>query len=328
MYIPPKVKPLCPPEIPPKYEDVPFATVSLDDGSPYILKADIYQSQEQTEPGPCIVYYFGGGWMWGEYKQKTQKAVYCRDLVRLTAQGFTVVCPDYRLISQSVFPACIHDAKAIIRFLKANGYKFAIDSDRIGVLGNSAGGHLAAMVAMSSHCPEMEGDVGGNTEFSSAVKAACIFYPPADLLVFLREAADSLGTEEKDLTGTEIENLGNDQASYIPAIAVGYTGEGRTIQKLAKVMEADDPADPDYRFIELGRRCSPITYASPSNPPIAIFHGARDIVVPIKQSENLYRALVEAGADATYLSYSFGGHGPSLGEQVDRFAYQFLIDRL
>lgn len=162
MYLPPKVKPLCPPEQSPRFADVVYAQVTLDDGRPYDLKLDVYQSPEQQEPGPCIVYYFGGGWMWGEYKQTTQKAVYCRDLVRLTQQGYTIVCPDYRLASQSVFPACIHDCKAVIRFLKANAAVFHIDPQRIGVLGNSAGAHLAAMVALSSDHPELEGEVGGN----------------------------------------------------------------------------------------------------------------------------------------------------------------------
>lgn len=326
MYIPPKVKPLCPPEKPPRFEDVPYAQVTLDDGSPYTLRLDIYQDPAQSRPGPCIVYFFGGGWMWGEYKQKTQKAVYCRDLVRLTDQGFTVVCPDYRLASQAIFPACIHDCKGVIRFLKANAARFNIDPERIGVLGNSAGGHLAAMVTMSAGHPEIEGDVGGNLDQTSAVKAACLFYCPADLEQALLTNADQ--SQAKDLTGTEIENVGNDKADIIPALIVGYTGPGRTIQKLAQVARKGDRSDPDWPFIELTRLCSPVAYASADCPPIAIFHGGRDPIVDIQQSEILYRALVAAGADATYLSYSYGGHGPSLGPELDQFAYRFLTERL
>lgn len=328
MYIPPKVKPLCPPEEAPRYEDVVYGEVVLDNGQPYTLKLDIYQSPGQTEPGPCIIYYFGGGWMWGEYKQVTQKAVYCRDLVRMTAEGYTVVCPDYRLVGQAIFPACIHDAKAVVRFLKANGRTYHIDPERIGVFGNSAGGHLAAMVALSAGCRELEGTVGGNTEYSSDVKAACLFYAPADLEESLRTAVKQLDGSERDLAGTEIENVGNDKANIIPALIVGYTGAGRTMRKLAHVLEKGDPTDPDWHYIELLRLCSPIRYVDSENPPVCLFHGGRDPVVPMEQSESLYRALVDAGADATYLSYSCGGHGPSLGERIDRFAYRFLKDRL
>lgn len=56
----PKVKPLCPPGRPPRYEDVPFAEVTLDNGELYTLKMDIYQDLNQKTPGPCIIYYFGG----------------------------------------------------------------------------------------------------------------------------------------------------------------------------------------------------------------------------------------------------------------------------
>ncbi len=328
MYIPPKTKPLCPPEQPPRYEDVVYAEVPLDNGEMYTLKLDIYQSLEQTEPGPCIVYFFGGGFLWGEYKQTTQKAVYCRDLVRMTAEGYTVVCPDYRLANQAIMPACIHDAKGVIRFLKAHGSEYHIDPERIGVLGNSAGGHLAAMVALSADHPEMEGTTGGNLEYSSSVKAACLFYCPGDLLESLRLGAAQFSDQPVDLTGTEIENVGNDKAGIIPALIVGYTGPGRSMKKLGEVLERGDPSDPDWHFIELTRQCSPIRYVSRDNPPVCLFHGYQDPIVPIEQTEKLYRALCEAGADATYLSYSCGSHGPSLGGQVDRFAYVFLRDRL
>jgi acetyl esterase/lipase len=328
MYVPPKVKPLCQPEERPRFEDVPYAQVTLDNGRDYTLKLDIYQTPEQSVPGPCIVYIFGGGWMWGEYKQVTQKAVYCRDLVRLTEKGYTVVCPDYRLVSQSIFPACINDVKGMIRFLKANGPKYNIDPNRIGALGNSAGGHLAAMLALSSGCRELEGDVGGNLAYDSSIKAAAIFYAPVDLLDSIRTAAAALSGLPKDLAGTEIENVGNDKANIIPALIVGYTGPGKSLHSLSRLLERNDPSDPDWHYIELARRCSPIQYVHSGCPPIAIFQGGHDPIVDPAQSEKLYRALVQAGADATFVAYSYGGHGPSLGSQIDSFAYQFLTDRL
>ena len=60
MYLPPKVKPLCPPEQPPRFADVVYAQVTLDDGRPYDLKLDVYQSPEQQKTGPCIAYYRRG----------------------------------------------------------------------------------------------------------------------------------------------------------------------------------------------------------------------------------------------------------------------------
>lgn len=324
MYIAPKVKPLCPPELPPRFEDVVYGEVTLDSGEAYTLKLDIYQSAQQTEMGPCIIYIFGGGWMWGEYKQVTQKAVYCRDLVRLTKEGYTVVCPDYRLASQSVFPACIHDVKGAVRFLKANGERYHIDPKRIGVLGNSAGGHLASMLAVSAQCKELEGDVGGNLDFDSSVKAAALFYAPSDLCGCIASNAASIAEATKDLSGTEIDNFDQSLTDRIPALILGH----HDVVKLNDLIQRGDTTDPDWKYIELAKLCSPMTYVRADLPPIAIFQGAKDIVVEPSQSEDFYHALAKAGADATYVAFSGGCHGPSLGSQIDSFAYTFLKDRL
>lgn len=328
MYISPSVKPLCPPESKPKFQGISYADVELDNGSPYTLKMDIYQSENQKEQGPAIFYIFGGGWMWGEYTQVTQKAVYCRDLVRLSEQGFTVICPDYRLASQSIFPACIHDVKGAVRFIKANAPKFNIDAGRIGILGNSAGGHLAAMIAMSSNDPEMEGNVGGNLEYSSSVQAAAVFYAPTDLLELVRNRHEERQKKRRDLSGTEVESLVKDNEDAFPCAVIGYIGENQGLEQLYQVMESEDKANPDWKYVELLKKCSPVHYASKENPPMAILHGGRDPLVPPEQSELLYQALLKENADATMICYSAGSHGPSLGEQVDRFAYEFLKDRL
>lgn len=320
----PKVKPLCPPGRPPRYEDVPFAEVTLDNGEPYTLKMDIYQDLNQKTPGPCIIYYFGGGWMYGEYKQVTQKAVYCRELIRLVEQGFTIVSPSYRLASQSVFPACIHDCKGVVRFLKAKSEKYHIDPERIGVLGNSAGGHLAAMVAMSANCSEMEGDVGGNQEYSSAVRAATIFYAPTDLVALLRNDANEA---IQNLSGTEVDNAGKSMDTVITQI-LGYTEPGKSLIDLNQLLESGNAGDPDWKYIELAKKCSPITYVSADCPPMMILHGGKDPLVPIEQSEGLYKALVSANADAMYLSSSQANHGPTMGNEADQMAYQFLKNRL
>ena len=328
MYIPPKKKPLCPPEKGPRFMDVAYADVVLDNGNPYTLKMDIYQNENQTEPGPCIVYIFGGGWSWGEYKQVTQKAVYCRDLVRLTDEGYTIVCPDYRLISQSLFPACVHDVKGCIRFLKAHGKEYNIDPERIGALGNSAGGHLAAMISVAADQPAIEGTVGGNLEYSSRVKAAALFYAPADLWDATLSAAAKVDGPAQDLTGTEVEDLSNDNANSLMALACGFTGPGRNIKSLAEMIKKEDTTNPDWHFAQLLKDLSPISYCSENNPPVCLFQGAHDPLVDPAQTEKFYHALCAAGADATMICYSYGGHGPSLGEQVDRFAYDFLKDRL
>lgn len=321
----PKQKSLSPPGRPPRFEDVPFAEVLLDSGETYSLKMDVYQDLNQKTPGPCIIYYFGGGWMYGEYKQVTQKAVYFRELIRLVEQGFTIVSPSYRLVSQALFPACIYDSKAVVRFLKAHAIEYNVDPERIGVLGNSAGGHLAAMVAMSSGYRAMEGDVGGNLQYSSAVKAAVVFYAPSDLSSLILDSTD---IKEKNLNGTEVDATANPQDNAWMLRAFGFRESERALEEFGRLTKNGDTKDPDWKYVELIKRCSPITYASPDCPPMMILHGGQDPLIPIGQSENLYRALVAADADALYLAYSRAGHGPTMGTEADQMAYQFLKNRL
>ncbi|MHA7965296.1 alpha/beta hydrolase fold domain-containing protein [Paenibacillus sp. CAU 1782] len=317
-------KPLCPPGRPPRFRDVSFADVTLDNGEPYTLKMDIYQDLNQKTPGPCIVYYFGGGWIQGEYQQVTQKAVYFRELVRLAEQGFTVVSPSYRLSSQSAFPACIHDCKGVIRFLKANAEKYNIDPERIGVLGNSAGGHLAAMVALSASYSEMEGDVGGNLDYTSAVKAATIFYAPTDLVEFIRSSAN---VSVNAVSGTEVDNASQSTNDVLSSI-LGASKSGKSTTHLYRLLESGDTDDEDWKYVELAKKCSPITYVDGNSPPLLILHGGQDPLVPIEQSERLYKALVSVEAEAMYISVSQANHGPTLGNEADQMAYRFLTNRL
>ncbi|MFT4307224.1 MAG: alpha/beta hydrolase [Microbacterium sp.] len=313
------MKPLVAPLREPRYEDVWLASVPLDDGSTIDLRFDVYQHPDQTEPGPCVVYFFGGGWVDGDYKQRTsQKAVYIRDLVELVDRGLTVVSASYRLAQQAPFPACVHDAKALIRHLKARGTEYLIDPDRIGVLGNSAGGHLAAMLALTAGDPRIDGTVGDDTDQSSSVAAAVIYYAPVDLLAMARS------TGARDTGGSEVEDiLASDDASLFETV-LGYERSrhgGLSLQRLLASGEGE-------QYAEILRRYSPITHVEGEHPPMLILHGGRDALVPLSQSESFYHALRAAGADVTYLTYSRGGHGPSLGPAVDAFAYQFLVSRL
>ena len=302
----------------------------MDNGEPFKLKMDIYQSPDQKEKGPCIVYFFGGGWMWGDYKQQNNKAVYCRDLVRLTNLGYTIVSPDYRRGGEAIFPACIHDCKAAIRFLKANADKYNIDPDRIGVIGNSSGAHLAAMVALSANEPEIEGDVGGYLYYTSSVKTAVLYYAPTDLPLMIRRTYEKIlaeKAEKKDLTGTEIDNIAKEDTSIMASV-LGYGAAGYTDEYIGKVLMENRTDDPAWKYIELARKCSPIYYVSANCPPMLLLHGGQDVVVDREQSTKLYLALEAAGADVQYVISARYGHGPSLGPDADQTAYRFLMNRL
>ena len=133
------------------------------------LLGDLFLPPENDPKKPAIVVIHGGGWMEGD---KTQLRGYG---ILLSRMGFVCLCASYRLSQEAKWPSHIEDVKCAIRYLKANAEELGIDPDRIGVTGNSAGGHLALMCA--SNDSNLEGQ-GGNQDFDSKIKAICAVYPP------------------------------------------------------------------------------------------------------------------------------------------------------
>ncbi len=139
------------------------------------LKLDLYLPAGAPGQGalPVIVWIHGGGWVSG-HKDQTPA-------VRMIEQGYAVASIEYRFLTEAVFPAQIHDAKAAVRWLRAHADQYNLDPDRIGAWGASAGGHLAAMLGTSAGVEELEGP-GDNLEYSSRVQAVVDFYGPIDVL--------------------------------------------------------------------------------------------------------------------------------------------------
>ena len=88
---------------------------------------------------------------------------------------------EYRTSNEGKYPTQIQDVKAAIRYLRAYAERFNIDEEKIGVMGESAGGYLTCMAALD-HASGL--DVGEHLEKSSRAQAACAWYPPTDLTAF------------------------------------------------------------------------------------------------------------------------------------------------
>ncbi|HEV8297430.1 MAG TPA: alpha/beta hydrolase, partial [Acidimicrobiales bacterium] len=119
---------------------------------------------EPAEARAAVVLVHGGGWMMGH------AVMHQRHAAHLAADGFVALTINYRLLQEARWPACLHDAKAAVRWLRNNAVEFGVDPGRIGITGGSAGGHIASMVAATS---------GGDA--TTAVQAALLWYPVADL---------------------------------------------------------------------------------------------------------------------------------------------------
>ncbi len=139
------------------------------------VQLDLYRPKTPGAPLPAIICIHGGGWFKGDRTAMTKLAM------ALAARGFVAVTISYRLSGEAKFPAAIQDAKTAVRWLRANANDHGVDAAHIGVIGLSAGGHLAALLATSGDVPELEGE-GGHPEQSSRVQACVAMGAQTDLL--------------------------------------------------------------------------------------------------------------------------------------------------
>ncbi len=125
-------------------------------------------------PLPAYVYFHGGGWVIGDLNTHD---VICRQLT--AASGTSVVSVDYRMAPEHKFPAAADDSWAATKWVVAHAAELGLDASRLAVGGDSAGGNLAAVVAL------MARDAGG-----PAIALQVLIYPVTDVMAETRSYAD------------------------------------------------------------------------------------------------------------------------------------------
>lgn len=141
-------------------KNIPYRHISSRD-----LLLDIYHPKKLKKKLPAVLLVFGGGWRSGD---KSQNAAMATELVN---NGFVVISSDYRLSNEAIYPAALYDLKAALRWMRSHANLYGIDTNRIAIMGCSAGGQLAALVATTNNAPPFEDQIG-STGFSSRVHAA------------------------------------------------------------------------------------------------------------------------------------------------------------
>jgi acetyl esterase/lipase len=148
------------------------------------LQLNLARPKEAGGKLPTILCIHGGGFRAG--KRERWDAL-CKQLAE---RGFVAATVTYRLAPKYQFPAAIHDVKAAVRWLRANADKYQIDPERIGVVGDSAGGHLAQFLGVTSDVPQFEG-AGGNAHSSSRVTCVVNYYGPSDFTKSYGKSVDA-----------------------------------------------------------------------------------------------------------------------------------------
>ncbi|MCZ2848820.1 alpha/beta hydrolase [Modestobacter sp. VKM Ac-2978] len=233
------------------------------------LELDLYLPAGDG-PHPVALFLHGGGWRLGS--RHTAGPMY-RDadptpFEQVAAAGIAVASLDYRLSGEAVWPAQLHDAKAAVRWLRSRAGELGVDADRIAAWGESAGGHLAELLGLTTDAA-LEGEVGV-TGPPSAVSAVVAWYAPSDVAA----VATDIGNDPADPASREAQLIG------APASAAAG----------------------------LAAQASPITYVSPAAPPALLLHGRADRFVATVQSQRLHDALTAAGTDVELHTYDGADH--------------------
>jgi len=255
----------------PTYSDVDY----VGDGNTKQM-LDIYIPTGVTTPTGTIVHIHGGAFMMGSKGVSEQPSFqYFFD------NGYVCVDINYRLSTDSLWPAQVHDCKAAIRYLKANAALYHIDTCKIGVIGESAGGYLVAMLGTTAQVPQLEGLHLGNTNVTSRVHAVVDLFGPINFLTMDAEAA-----------------------------ALGFTiNTNSATSPESRLMGAAVQTIPD-----LVTQANPTTYISADDAAFFISAGSADHNIPYTQGQNFCNALIPViGSEkASFELLAGAGHGGSV----------------
>ncbi|MBI4470936.1 MAG: alpha/beta hydrolase [Acidobacteria bacterium] len=279
--------------------DLEYATYELG-GERKPLLLDLYLPTGVSQPLSLIVYIHGGGWFEGS-KSTCPGTTFAQT-------GYAMACIDYRLSSlaggcpeELIFPAQIHDVKAAVRWLRNHASAYGLNPNRFGALGNSSGGHLAALWGVSAGVTALEG--ANNLGISDEVQAVADWYGPVDVtrghIVFMDNPC-------KVPLSELIARYGGEETPYFYWTLAWGAFLGGSLA---------DPA-----VLARAAEASPVTYVDAADPPFLVIHGENDGMVPISQSEWLVAALKRAVVDVTFvhlpgLGHSFAGP-PGSGQEV------------
>lgn len=236
---------------------------------------DLYIPSSVTTPSPLIIHIHGGAFLMG-----SKGSSEIPSFATFYNNGFVCADINYRLSTDSLWPAQVYDCKAAVRFLKANASLYHIDTNKIAVIGESAGGYLVSMLGTTTGVESLEGLHLGNINVSSRVHAVVDLFGPINFLTMDAEAAV--------LGFTITTNLATSPESKLMGAAV------QTIpQKVALA--------------------NPTTYISSNDAAFFISAGSADMNIPYTQGQNFYNALVPViGASNAVFELAAGqGHGGS-----------------
>lgn len=264
---------------------------------------DMYYPETPMPAGgyPTLVLIHGGGFARGD--KFGNRGVY--GLYQALEHGFAIATINYRLTNEAYAPAQIVDAKAAVRFLKANAPGLHINPQQLVPVGLSSGGNLSGLLAVS-----------------------------ADNAAFVKELTDMNAWDGSDRVAAAVCLYGvfDYNHSYLQSLWLAGMPNAEYDVKYARYRDIRDafsatqdlatynPYDPNWKYALLGhkslaeaadlvRMINPAGYAAPDNAPLLLLHGEADATVAFLQSVDLYEALQNAGAPVELILVPNADHG-------------------
>lgn len=230
------------------------------------LTLDVFTPEKQN--GAALFWMVSGGWF------SAHEAINIANVREFLNRGYTVFAVVHGSQPRYIIPEITQDIHRAIRFVRHNAAKYNVDTNKFGIYGGSAGGHLTLTIATQGGPgnPEAKDHVD---RASSQVHAAACFFPPTDFLNYGKEGEDGVGF----------------------GILKGYKG-------------AFGPrADGEESRRELGREISPIYYLTTNTAPSLIIHGDADKLVPYQQAEIFIEKAKSLGVPAQLINRPGKEHG-------------------
>lgn len=240
-----------------------------------------------VEPTLALLFISGGGFI-------TVNKAHCLQMqMHLAESGYLTAGVEYGVVGDGVLEDALSDLKTAIRFLRANAGSLNLNPQKIGVVGESAGGYLAAMLGVTNGIKNLDNNI--YPDQSSEVQAVIDFYGYTDFGdAELKKIYDSAGSAH---------------SLFLNGIPPFYGRGGNVTDNLLRLA------------------CSnPINFLSEKTPPFLLFHGAQDRIVPPNQTKILHEALKKHGIPSERIVVKNAGHAGDVWRQptIEKIMIKFL----
>ena len=258
------------------------------------LTLDVFRPKANANGAGVILVVSGGFFS----AHENINPVYIKPLID---RGYTVFAVVHGSQPRYTVTEIIADMNRAVRFIHHHANDYAVDPNRLVIIGASAGGHLSLMLGTHGDAGDPNAKDPVDRE-SSRVKAVACFFPPTDFLNF--------GSSGKEM--------------------LHATDHGKPFRPAFDYRELDPETNlwisvtDETKLRKLAQDNSPITHVTPDDPPTLIYHGDKDTLVPLQQSEAFVAKLKEAGVPHKLVVKAGAGHGwLTIPKDIEAFADWF-----